>query len=367
MSYTVTETVVAAQATAVIGESTTWDAFPQLWPILLGEVWAVARASAEIEPNRNVMLYRDDVPNVEIGVEVADAVRCDRASRLVEPAGRSRRDDDASRRLRGDRAGTPAIIDWCDHHGLQRTGARWEIYGHATEHERGSGGRGLLPLALIGDPCTDPFDGAYFGSAQGGADRSDRRCRTGSRRERRRHGPSAHHHEPRRDRRDHEARALAHRHPRAAVHGSREAGRERRAIRDRRSGEDLVPQRLARERQVLAGARAGRAPRRAGATRRRRRQLRPEAASTLRPQPGSVYSVGTLFMGGGPTGPTVSATGPISDLSDSSVTVADLTCSSQFQRPDPFRSPGSGDNVTLTCTGGTLVRMTSVGTVTHSS
>ena len=78
------------------------------------------------------------------------------------------------------------------------------------------------------------------------------------------------------------------------------------------------------------------------------------------------YSFGTIFMGGGPTGATVSTTGPISDLSDSSVTVAGLSCSSNFSVL-PFQVARVGDNVTLTCTGGTLVRMTSVGTVTHSS
>ena len=26
-----------------------------------------------------------------------------------------------------------AIIEWCDHHGLQRVGPRWEIYGHWRE------------------------------------------------------------------------------------------------------------------------------------------------------------------------------------------------------------------------------------------
>ena len=135
MSYTVTETVVAAQATAVIGESTTWDAFPQLWPILLGEVWAVARASADIDPNRNVMLYRDDVPNVEIGVEVAGPFAA--IGRVVSsslPAGRV-----AMTTHRGAYKDVglahQAIIDWCEHHGRQRTGARWEIYGHATDHE----------------------------------------------------------------------------------------------------------------------------------------------------------------------------------------------------------------------------------------
>ena len=58
------------------------------------------------------------------------------------------------------------------------------------------------------------------------------------------------------------------------------------------------------------------------------------------------YSFGTIFMGGGPTGATVSATGPISDLSDSSVTVAGLTCSSNFSVL-PFQVARVGDNVTL--------------------
>ena len=79
-----------------------------------------------------------------------------------------------------------------------------------------------------------------------------------------------------------------------------------------------------------------------------------------------VYTVGTIFSGGGPTGPTVSATGPISDLSDSSLTVADLTCSFNFGALI-LQVARIGDNVTLTCTGGTLVHMASVGSVTHSS
>ena len=97
--------------------------------------WAAVRASAEIEPNRNVMLYRDDVPNVEIGVEVATPFAA--IGRVVSsslPAGRV-----ATTTHRGayDEIGLAhrAIIDWCARQGLQRTGARWEIYGHAAEHE----------------------------------------------------------------------------------------------------------------------------------------------------------------------------------------------------------------------------------------
>ena len=46
--------------------------------------------------------------------------------------------------------------------------------------------------------------------------------------------------------------------------------------------------------------------------------------------------------------------------------MADLTCSFNFGALI-LQVARIGDNVTLTCTGGTLVRMASVGTVTHSS
>ena len=368
MSYTVTESVVAAQATAVICESTTWDAFPRLWPSLLGEVWATARASAEIEPNRNVMLYRDDVPNVEIGVEVASAVRRDRTSRPVEPAGRPRRDDDASRRLRGIGLAHQAIIDWCDRHGLQRTGARWEIYGHATEHHGRSGGRGLLPPAADRRPCTgaprrrilrDMLRGVLIAAIVVAAQAA---------------GASGARTAPRHITTNLAATGeitklglIAHRHPRAPVRGSREAGRERRAVRDRRSGEDLVPQRLASKRQVLAGARDG-AEHRDGRGQRADDDAH-SAPRRLRPfdrDPDQLTASARSSWAAARRARPSARPGPISDLSDSSLTVADLTCSFNFGALI-LQVARVGDNVTLTCTGGTLVRMVSVGTVTHSS
>src|SRR3954451_20317250 len=57
-------------ATAVIRATTTWDQYPALWPQLLDEVWATVRASG-LPAGRNVMRYLDDVPNVEVGVELA--------------------------------------------------------------------------------------------------------------------------------------------------------------------------------------------------------------------------------------------------------------------------------------------------------
>src|ERR1700709_752904 len=70
MRYDVREIDTPEQPTAVVAETTSWDIFPRLWPKLLETVWLAVRSRDEITPNRNVMLYKDDVPNVEVGVEV---------------------------------------------------------------------------------------------------------------------------------------------------------------------------------------------------------------------------------------------------------------------------------------------------------
>ena len=61
-------TTVEARPTAVVAATTTWQEFPLLWGRLLGEVWDCLRASGIDRGCRNVMLYRDDVPNVEVGI-----------------------------------------------------------------------------------------------------------------------------------------------------------------------------------------------------------------------------------------------------------------------------------------------------------
>ena len=66
--YDVSEAVVAGRPTAVVPATTTWQKFPALWSELLDEVWACLRAGGIHRGCRNVMLYLDDVPNVEIGV-----------------------------------------------------------------------------------------------------------------------------------------------------------------------------------------------------------------------------------------------------------------------------------------------------------
>jgi effector-binding domain-containing protein len=131
--YDVTEVTTLERRTAVIAETTTWRAFPGLWPELLEEVWTVVRSHVGITPNRNVMLYKDDVPNVEIGVEVSGAFGTIGrvvsgtlpGGRVVTTTHRGRYEDLASAHA--------AIIDWCERHGLERAGPRWEIYGHWSE------------------------------------------------------------------------------------------------------------------------------------------------------------------------------------------------------------------------------------------
>ncbi len=70
MSYHVTVMDVAARPTAVVPATTTWQEFPTLWRQLSGEVWACLRASGITHGCRNIMLYWDDTPRIEVGVEL---------------------------------------------------------------------------------------------------------------------------------------------------------------------------------------------------------------------------------------------------------------------------------------------------------
>ena len=64
---------------AVIAQTTTWEEFPRLWGRLLGEVYEFVRARTELatgegnERWQNVMLYKDQRPDVEVGVLVRTA------------------------------------------------------------------------------------------------------------------------------------------------------------------------------------------------------------------------------------------------------------------------------------------------------
>jgi effector-binding domain-containing protein len=129
MSCDVSIVDVLVRPTAVIPATTTWREFPRLWPVLLGEVWACLRAGGTDGGCRNVMLYRDDVPNVEVGVELPEP--CPLTGRVVAstlPAGQV-----AMTVHRGSYAGLAAahqaVHDWVVGQERQPAGPRWEVYG----------------------------------------------------------------------------------------------------------------------------------------------------------------------------------------------------------------------------------------------
>jgi effector-binding domain-containing protein len=131
--YPVSGKTAAAQPTAVVAVATTWAEFPTLWPKLLDEVYGFVRGGGATQDGHNVMLYRDDVPNVEVGVRVTGPFEpSGRVVPSVLPAG-----EVASTLHRGPHDALEeahvALKAWCGSHRHALTGVRWEIYGDWRE------------------------------------------------------------------------------------------------------------------------------------------------------------------------------------------------------------------------------------------
>ena len=133
MYYEVVLRTATASPTAVVAQATTWQEFPGLWPQLLDEVYAFVRGGGATQAGHNIMLYRDSVPNVEVGVQVAGPFAA--SGRVVPselPAGTV-----ATTIHRGpydglDEAHT-AVRAWCIARQHRLTGTRWEVYGDWRE------------------------------------------------------------------------------------------------------------------------------------------------------------------------------------------------------------------------------------------
>jgi effector-binding domain-containing protein len=118
-----------SRPTAVVAAATTWQDFPALWGRLLGEVWDCLHAGGIHRGCRNIMLYLDGVPNVEVGVLLDRP--CPITGRVVAstlPAGTA-----AMTVHRGPSGGVgaahEAVLGWCTARGHRPGGIRWEIYG----------------------------------------------------------------------------------------------------------------------------------------------------------------------------------------------------------------------------------------------
>ena len=129
VEYEVSVVEAERRPTAVVTAATTWQEFPSLWGRLSGEVWACLRASGIERGCRNIMLYRDDVPNVEVGVLLDQP--CTLTGQVVAsalPAGPAAMT--VHHGSFGDLgAAHDAVHRWsaAQRHQLART--RWEIYG----------------------------------------------------------------------------------------------------------------------------------------------------------------------------------------------------------------------------------------------
>jgi effector-binding domain-containing protein len=127
---------VDRRPTAVVAQTTTWAAFPSLWGRLLDEVYGFVRRRPDLATGsdgelwQNVMLYKDDRPDVEIGVLV---------TRSFEPEGRVIASElpggeVATAIHRGDYAQLGVTHDSVRNYviaaGRELAGPHWEVYGH---------------------------------------------------------------------------------------------------------------------------------------------------------------------------------------------------------------------------------------------
>jgi effector-binding domain-containing protein len=129
VDYEVTVVDVEARPTIVVAAATTWQEFPTLWGQLLDQVWDCLHAADIYRGCRNVMLYWDGVPNVEVGVLLDRSIPLTGgvvASTL--PAGTAAMT--VHRGSFGDLGSAhDAVVQWCISRGRRRTGTRWEVYG----------------------------------------------------------------------------------------------------------------------------------------------------------------------------------------------------------------------------------------------
>ena len=137
MAGDVVVATVEPRLTAVVAETTTWEAFPTLWAPLLDEVYAVVRPRPELVArprSRAEVAERDALQGRRAGRRGRRArrARFEAVGRVVPsqlPAGRV-----AMAVHRGDYAGLgrahDAVHRFAADRGLELAGPRWEIYGH---------------------------------------------------------------------------------------------------------------------------------------------------------------------------------------------------------------------------------------------
>jgi effector-binding domain-containing protein len=127
---------VDPRPTAVVAQTTTWAEFPSVWGGLLDEVYRFVRDRSDLATGaggelwQNVMLYKDDAPDIEVGVLVSSSFESEGrviASELPggEVATATHLGDYAQLGVTHD-----AVREHVTAHGRELAGPCWEIYGH---------------------------------------------------------------------------------------------------------------------------------------------------------------------------------------------------------------------------------------------
>jgi effector-binding domain-containing protein len=131
------EIVTAAGGPTAVsrGVAKSWEEFASRWKPMLDGVWAFLRQNDLRTDGHNVMVYRNDTPNLEFEVGVQVARTFEPAGAVVPsnlPRGRA-----AHTIHRGDYAGLgeayDAIARWCRSNGHTLSRTRWEVYGDWDE------------------------------------------------------------------------------------------------------------------------------------------------------------------------------------------------------------------------------------------
>ena len=117
------------------GVAKSWEEFASRWRPLLDGVWAFLRQSDLRTDGHNIMVYRNNVPNLEFEVGVQVTRTFEPSGAVVPstlPLGRA-----AHTIHVGDYAALgkahDAIARWCRTNGYTLSGTRWEVYGDWEE------------------------------------------------------------------------------------------------------------------------------------------------------------------------------------------------------------------------------------------
>jgi effector-binding domain-containing protein len=132
MTVDVTVKIVESTPTAVVAAATTWAEFPNTWGPILGEVWSFLRGEAPeglYTNGHNIMLYKDNVPNVEVGVQVNGSFAS--AGHVVASALPGGLAASATHTGPISKIGDThrAVREWSKANGYRLVGPHWEIYG----------------------------------------------------------------------------------------------------------------------------------------------------------------------------------------------------------------------------------------------